>query len=128
MTNTISEEIQSGMRRRLELLRRSKQLMKSQIRSLGADAVRGYEQRDMSPARLGDMFALANEYGLTPQEFFAYLLGEQQLQNLVRNENANVNSAAIYIRQLTPQMQQAALMLLKALAEFQDLNNAGALD
>ena len=114
----IPEDIQAPMRRRLELARRYARLHKIGVRTLSASALKNYEQHDISPLKLGDLMTLAGEYGYEPLAFITYLLGNEDVALLAREQNRNVESASVYMRQLPEAMQELAIMLLRTLADF----------
>lgn len=108
----IPEDIQSSMRQRLRLLRESRGISAPQIQTVSSGAMTTYELHDISPLRLGDLMALAEELHLSPKEFITYLLDGA---NLEIKDDVNQRRLLTYFNRLSANDQELACDLVRTL-------------
>ena len=70
---TIPESLQKKMRKKMAMLRESRRIFKTEIKTVSASSLMAYENQDISRLRLGDLYGLATEYGVTFDEILDLL-------------------------------------------------------
>lgn len=115
--NIIPAEYQEKLRTRLRQVREGQGIMKSNVRAISPGTLLGYENRDMSSLRLGDLWALSYEYGWSMAEMMMYLIGNEDMP--ISAEGKNARRMAVYLRVLSPENQLLACELLRSLVDFQ---------
>lgn len=108
----IDAELQGPLRRRLQLLRESLGLARTDVKTITSGTLTMYELHDISSMRLGDLFSLAEEYGMEFLEFLSYLTSTDA------DVNANVAQRRVltYFNRLSVDDQSLACDLVRTLA------------
>ena len=70
---TIPESLQKKMRKKMAMLRESRRIFETEIKTVSASSLMAYENQDISRLRLGDLYGLATEYGVTFDEILDLL-------------------------------------------------------
>lgn len=110
----IPEEHQKDMRKRLRMLRESRDIQKIEVKTLTAGTLVNYEEHDISSARVGDLFKLAEEYGVEPQDLITYLFGESYEIDLTPYQR-RLRSMEAYLTSLDEAHQELAVDLIQRL-------------
>lgn len=108
---SVPEKFQTSMRLRLRSLRISRNIVRStaNITGVSANTLACFENVDISLLNLQQMYALANKYGMSFEEFLAYLF------NFADDALATLNSSELVLmsafRALDSRQQNAVLNL-----------------
>lgn len=112
-----TEAVDALMRKKLRTLREVTGLRVGEIQSLGSGTLNTYENHDISTFKLGDMAALAHEYGMSLRDF-CHNITDDYASDDIQQEAANASRAGFYMRKLSPRAQSLAIEWLGNLVEY----------
>lgn len=121
--NRIPEELQAPMRTRIRIARLAKRRTLHHNKSLSSGTIATWERYELSKARLGDLWAIADEWGIPFTEFMSYLLGSD-VDNDVTGATHRSQRLHAYLNTMSEEMQELACNLVAQLVEY----NANTLD
>lgn len=113
--NPINEPYNGEIRRRLRLARIAKQMTQQDISVVAPSTMTNYEVNDISPAKLGDLIAIAIAIGMNPRDFFDYLLGSDDLVVARSDTTKNLDEMSIYLRDLPPELQETCVAVVRTI-------------
>lgn len=105
----IQEHVQAPIRKRLEVLRKSRNLQMKHLSSFSPTTINKYEKTDISSLSLGFAFEFAGQFGLNPKDFFEYLLSGDEVVFIKHETSRNAERILSYMREL-PSEDQALLV------------------
>lgn len=109
----IPKDHQKEMRLRLRMLRESRGIQKTEVTTISAGSLVKYEEHDLSSARIGDLYALAKEYGVEPQELMVYLFAEGDYDPDLTPTQRRVRRLEAYLSSLDELHQELAVDLVQ---------------
>lgn len=108
----IPEDHQREMRLRLRMLRESRGIQKSDVTTVSAGTLVNYEEHDLSTARFGDMYALAEEYGVSPKELMTFLFSDDGYDPELTPTQRRMRRIETYLTSLDDTHQELATDLV----------------
>lgn len=82
----VPEEVQQPIRHRLRLYRQSCGINRHNVNVLTGPTIKKYEEEDISSMRLGDLYTLAQRYGMSLQELVEYLFNADDREVAVSDD------------------------------------------
>lgn len=114
----IPEEIQAPMRQRLTLLRQMSGRNKGDFASVSSGSLTVYELHDISTMKLGFVYSMAVEIGMSMPEIMAYLAGNLDDALPIPEDFRLIRRMAVYMRGLPTRAQQMACDQVLAIVEY----------
>lgn len=117
--NHLPEVVNEAARNRLLLLRRARQVDRSDIEAtqiLSASTLTKYELHDLSSCKLGDMAALAKFYNMSFPEFMGYLFEGGPLAD-VSEVDRLATDVAVQLRMLSAHDQRLVLDVVRTVVD-----------
>lgn len=112
-------DIQEGIRNRLMLLRTATGKRRSDIRTMTAATLAKMEGEDISSIKMGDLWSLADEYGITLPEMLMYLASgeEDQIQQAITNRTKR---AMVHLHSLRgdPGLEELAINMIAEVSSY----------
>lgn len=117
----IDEKIQAPIRKRLEILRKTRKIMMSQMTEFSSSTIKKYESHDISSMSLGFAFQLAGRFGLNPKDFFDYLLSDDEVVFFKHEATRNTEAISSYMRELSAEDQALCVDIVRLMVEHHHL-------
>lgn len=121
--NRIPEDYQANLRKRLRQVREGLGILKTQVKAISDSSLTGYENRDISTMKLGDLHALSQEYGWSMAEMAIFLFGSEDMP--VSSEGKNGRRMNVYLRSLPVEQQDLACDILRIIVDHNAEHNGG---
>lgn len=112
-TVTIPEETQAKMRNRLKLIRESRGMYRGDLESITPSTLTKLEKYDISTLRMGDLYGLALEYGVSMEELLEYIIGKVDTET--SDESRRIQRMIVFLRSLDETSQELACDLVQRL-------------
>lgn len=112
----VPDRQQVGMRRRLRMMRISKQISQNELDTVASPGIISrWETHDISTMKIGHLFRLAEAFNEDPSAFARYLFGEAD--ELAPVANDNVTRMSVLLRSLSDEDQAMVLDVVRAIVK-----------
>lgn len=116
--HSIPEEVQSPIRERFRLLRKVRKLPVDGTGVLHSSTIVGYEVRNISSLKFGDMFAFAEAYSMSIKDFINYLLGDDVPVRTPKSRQ--VEEVLLYMSGVDETTQRLICTMIKSIVLHQE--------
>ena len=112
-TTAIPMTVQRPLMERLLFLRRARGINRHEITAVSSSTLQKVEQHDLSTLRLGDLYGLAIQYGMTLPEMLMYLASDEPNTEASRTEQGRrLQRMSVYLRNLPDDLQDLAINIV----------------